>query len=289
MNITNFRPISLLTSLSKILGKGIYTKLYQHINQNNVLATEQYGFRNNSTEKASYKLINEWLLALNNKLTDGGIFCDLEKAVNCIYHNILLSKYEFYGFRGRNNALLRSYLSDGCQRMLIDNSFSNTTTFTEWGKIKQCLVLGPLFFLLYINDLTNIIADLFKLILFADDMSIISANPSPSKFKEDINNVTGNLNNWFKVNSLSVTFDKTYCLHFMTKNSHEITIQVSCDNKQIKGIKNTIFLGLDIGSSLSWKDYIDLLIFKLCNQVFLSQDALRAIYFSYLIPSYHMA
>jgi len=75
MDITNFRPISLLTTFSKFLEKSIYTRLYQHINQNNLLATEQYGFRNNcSTEKASFKLKNEILLALNNILTVGGIF-----------------------------------------------------------------------------------------------------------------------------------------------------------------------------------------------------------------------
>ena len=83
MDITNFRPISLLTYFSKILEKVIYTRLFQHMNQTNILANEQYGFRNNSsTEKASFKLINEILLALNDKLTVGGIFCDLEKAFN---------------------------------------------------------------------------------------------------------------------------------------------------------------------------------------------------------------
>jgi len=66
--------------------------LYQHTNQNNILATEQYGFRNNfSTEKASFKLLNEILLAFNNKLTVGGIFCDLEKAFDSVNHDILLS------------------------------------------------------------------------------------------------------------------------------------------------------------------------------------------------------
>jgi hypothetical protein len=81
-----------------------------------LLATEQYGFRNNSsTEQASFKLINEILQALNNKLTVGGIFCDLEKGFDSANHDTLLLKYEFYGFKGSNNALLRSYLSDRYQ------------------------------------------------------------------------------------------------------------------------------------------------------------------------------
>ena len=107
MDINNFGPISLLTSFSKILEKVIYTRLYQHISQNNILVNEQYSFRNNSsTEKAPFKLINEILLALNNKLTVGGIFCDLEKAFDCLNDDTLLSKCEFYGFRGKTNALL---------------------------------------------------------------------------------------------------------------------------------------------------------------------------------------
>ena len=106
--------------------------MYQHINQNNILAAEQYGCRNNSsTKKTSFKLINEILLALNNQLTDGGIFCDLEKAFDSINHDILLSKSEFYEFRRKTNALLCSYLSYRCHRLLINNSFSNNTTFQK--------------------------------------------------------------------------------------------------------------------------------------------------------------
>ena len=89
------------------------------------------------------------------------------------------------------------------------------------GQIKHGLpqgsILGPLFFLIYVNDLPNIIADPSKPILFADDTSIIITNPSPSKFKEEINNIIDNINDWFGGNSLSLNFDKTYFLQFRPK------------------------------------------------------------------------
>ena len=152
-----------------------------------------------------------------------------------------MSKCEFYEFRGKTKELLRSYLSDRFQRVLINNSFSNNTTFFEWVKIKhgvpQGSKLGPLFFLLYIKDLLNVIADLLKTVLFADDTSMIIANPSPSKFKEDINNIVDKINDWFRGNSLPLNFDKTYFLQFRPKNSQEININMSCNNRQIKETK----------------------------------------------------
>jgi len=98
-------------------------------------------------------------------------------------------------------------------RVLINNSSSNTTTFSDWGKIRHSVpqgsILGPLFFLIYINDLPNITADLSKPILFPDDTSVIITNPSPSKFKKDINNIIDNINDWFRGNTLSLNFDRT--------------------------------------------------------------------------------
>ena len=107
-----------------------------------ILAYEQYGFRcNSSPEKASYKLGDNVLSALNNKLLLGGIFCDLEKAFNCLNHDILLSKLEFCGITSKANAVLKPYLNDRHQRGRIDNRYSNTT-FSGWGLVKQGIPQG---------------------------------------------------------------------------------------------------------------------------------------------------
>jgi hypothetical protein len=153
-DINNYRPVSLLTSFSKIFEKMTYIRLSKHVINNDILSIEQYGFRSNSsTEKATFKLLNDILQALNNKAYVGGIFCDLEKAFDFVNHDLLMKKLKFYGIVGNAHALIKSYLSDRYQQVLNDDNLTQSYTSSEWGKTKhgvsQGSVLAPMLFLLY--------------------------------------------------------------------------------------------------------------------------------------------
>jgi hypothetical protein len=113
INLTNYRPISLLTSFLKVFEKALFNRLIAHFNTNKLLVGNQFGFRKGiATEDAIFKLINETVNALNNKKMDGSIFCDLEKTFDSVNHNILLSKLPYYGINGKAKLLLKSYLQN---------------------------------------------------------------------------------------------------------------------------------------------------------------------------------
>ena len=126
--------------------------------------------------KENTKCGKENLTAMNNNQMVGGIFCDLQKAFDCVNHKILLEKLEFYGVEGKFKILIESYLTGIYQRMTLNNK-TNSNNSSKWELLKcgvpQGSILGPLFFLIYINDLPTIVNNDNNMLLFADDTSII--------------------------------------------------------------------------------------------------------------------
>ena len=155
--------------------------------------------------------------------------------------------------------------------------------------VPQGSILGPLFFLLYINDLTTVTAKDAKLVLHADDTSLIITSSSPIKFANKLNIIFANVKEWFRKDLLFLNFNKTTTLQFQTKNSQKLDLDITLQNNQITNSTNTKFLGLTTSETLSWKCHINH-ISRLSSSCYaievitplISEDTLKMIYYLYV-------
>ena len=200
---------------------------------------------------------------------------------------------KFYGITGFANRLMKSYLRNRCQRVIINAHNNSIGYFSKWKevqhRVQQGSVLGPLLFLIYINDLSKSASDKSSQILFADDTSFIIANRDETEFNFKTNEILNEINKWFHSNLLTLNYDKTYFLQFLTKTDNEINMQVPFGNRKIATAQSLKFLGLIIDTTLTWKHHIGELTSRLnkaCYAIrsvkpFLSLDVPRSTYFSY--------
>ena len=213
-----------------------------------------------------------------------------------VNHEILLEKLKFYGISGNANKLLNSYLTDRYQRVKIkDNHTINYCS--EWDNVKQGVpqgsVLGPLLFLLYINDLPETINDISSPVLFADDTNIICTHQDIKVFNDEIEIVFQKINRWLQANLLILNSNKTKIVHFSTKHpetTQTIQAHIKYEYTYIENTNNTSFLGLVVDSALSWRTHLDKLISKLNSATYiirtlkpiLTLNNLKTVYYSYV-------
>ena len=250
--IINYRPISLLPSISKILEKIAYKRLYSFLNINNILIPNQYGFRKNySTDYAILKLIDE----ITDSLSKRNIFMDLSKAFDTIDHNILIQKLKAYGVRGKALSWFEDYLRNRRQFVSFKSKTSSVST-VKCG-VPQGSILGPLLFLIYINDIVNA-TPLLTHILFADDTNIFYSHKDINTLIITVNLELAKLSCWFKCNKLSLNIRKTNYIYFKNLHSKDVLHNdISIDGMIIVEKNSTKFLGITIDSSLTWGSHID--------------------------------
>jgi len=241
---SNYRPISLILSLSKVLEILMHNRLNQHLNSNNIIALEQYGFRKEKNiDNAIFSLTNTIANALNKKQVIAGLFCDLSKAFDSVNHSISLQKLSHYGVRNTCHSWFKSYLTNRQQKVVISTNEGKHTT--NWDTVNsgvpQGSVLGPLLFLLYINDLPDSLRKLAIPVIYADDTSLLIKATNAMELHDKVNNSIYHIKEWFAVNGLTLNLDKTNIIKFSSKTRKETSNHFSYLNT-IKEMNNLSFL-----------------------------------------------
>ena len=255
--LVNYRPISLLLTMSELLEKIIHKRLIKFTDKYKIIYESQYGFHSKrSCEHAMLELIGKILQNKNNKQHSCAIFLDLSKAFDTLNHKVLIKKLEIYGIRGICRDWFISYLENRslvCKLNTAENSIVKSKTYDVMYGAAQGSCLGPLLFILFVNDIH--LLDIYgHIILFADDTTLLGQHKNLKFLKYTTEHDMKLMMDWFNANQLSLNLEKTVMLKFWSDNkSFDIKIQ----DQVLKNSKTTKFLGITIDENLTWKDHIN--------------------------------
>ena len=237
----NYRPISILPTISKILELFVKDKLVNYLSVNKLLTEYQHGYiQSKSTTTALLSLLKEIITGYDERKLTQVAFCDLSKAFDSVDHNILARKMNAYGIQEEALALLISYLENRKQRVYWKGKIS------EWKNISkgvpQGSILGPILFIIYINDLPgNVSAE--AMCLYADDTSLVNRSSDLEHLNQKTGDTLKNAEEWFKNNNLQLNINKTKILTFHT-------------GALVDRNESAKFLGITLTETLNWREHI---------------------------------
>ena len=301
--LDNYRPISLLPTVSKLFEKIVFRQLYKYLTENKLLFTSRYGFREfHSTELAALELVDRVFQYLDCGKIPISVFLDMSKAFDTLDHNILIDKLKFYGLTNTPLNWFRSYLYGRQQYVDLDGHISNVTELSTG--VTQGSILGPLLFIIYMNDIHDA-SSKFHFIIYADDTNLISPlcsfNSSFSLKDIDIdatskhiNTELGQIQEWLNINKLTLNVSKTKFMffHHSQRAINNLIPKILINDEQIECVSEFNFLGLTIDEHLTWKPHIQKVSNKIARTLgvmcrlknFLPGHILRMLYNSLVLP-----
>ena len=261
LEVSNYRPISLLSNIDKIFEKLMHSRLIEFLEEKQILHYRQFGFRKDfSTNHAILTLLESIQKALDDGQFACGIFIDLEKAFDTVSHDILLEKLNHYGIRGIANDWFSSYLSDRTQFVSI-NGFNSDYKTVKYG-VPQGSVLGPLLFLIFINDL-NIAIKNSETFHFADDTCLLNIKDSIKKINKVVNKDLKFLIQWLHANKISLNVAKTEVIIFRRKKKQlDFDLNLKICGKKLQASSYVKYLGIYLDQYLDWSPHVNHLSHK---------------------------
>ena len=288
--VENYRPISLLSPFSKIVEKIIKTRLVSFLNKNEILYKRQSGFRKKHTTMFPLiDVVTQCFENINNRLYTCAIALDIKKAFDSVNHTILLKKLSHYGIRGVCYKLFESYLTNRQQYVYVNNTISSLQVIKTG--VPQGSVLGPILFLLYINDLHNVL--LCNPRLFADDTLLLYSSKDLKQLETLCNNELLLVKQWMDANKLKINPSKSQAIvinHKLRSSISDISLKFNSDH--IQNTKELRYLGVLIDEKLSFSSHIKILETKVTRNVgilfklnkYLPTSALKTLYYALIHP-----
>ena len=240
----------------------MFSRIYSFLDVNKSLYNLQFGFRaKHSTIHALIQITEKIRAEIDNNNYACGIFLDLQKAFDTVDHNILIKKLSYYGIRGISNKWFQSFLSNRTQSVEINGKKSSSLP-VEYG-VPQGSVLGPLLFLIYINDLHTAIKH-SNVYHFADDTSLLNANKSLKIINKQCNQDLKLLNEWLRANKICLNTQKTEIIIFRSKKKKILKkLNFRLSGQKIIPVTKVKYLGVIIDEHLNWNSHLDNIILKL--------------------------
>ena len=291
-SLDNYRPISLLSPISKLLEKLMFNRITSFFNKHHIIHSNQFGFKaNSSTDLALINLTQQILQQMNNKHLTVGVFIDLSKAFDTINHDILLDKISHYGIRGTAHLWFVNYLKDRSQLVSLGDIKSALRGISIG--VPQGSILGPLLFNIFVNDIFET-SKLLTTILYADDTNLFHFGDSVEEVTSVMNTELVKFSQWFSANRLKINIGKTNYIIFGPKIKLN-ALPPSCieyDGISLPRVRSTKFLGITITESLSWTDHINDVGKKMSKSVGLlsrfrnrlNHDIICHLYYSLIYP-----
>ena len=258
-DVNNYRPISILPTLSKVIEKWIEIKLMSYLDDYSLLHKNQSGFRKgHSTESALICMTDSWLKTINEGKLVGCAIIDFWKALDLVDHQLVLKKLRHYKFSTSTLSWFQSYLYNRTQQVVINNSCSISGDVLCG--VPQGSILGPLLFLLFINDLPLSLKDIHLFVdLYADDTTLYSTNLEKDVLEANLQNALDLVRSWCLENGMLINTDKTKLMLIASRQKRyslmDSELKITFNNMQLKNSSNEKILGVHVDQNFVWNSH----------------------------------